>query len=113
MTTALETEGYRVSVCSSAIDAVEQIESGEQFDLIVSDIEMPQMDGYEFAEWYLQRKEEFRAPLIALTSLSGTSLESRARQAGFTRFLTKLNTQQFLSCVEELCHQRGRQGAIA
>ena len=113
VTTALETAGYQVCVCNSAVDAVDLIESGEQFDLIVSDIEMPLMDGYEFAHWYGQRNENPRTPLMALTSLSGAGLESRAQQAGFSRFLTKLNTQQFLACVQELCHQRGRQGAIA
>ncbi|WP_339911263.1 chemotaxis protein CheW [Symmachiella dynata] len=113
VTTTLETAGYHVSVCNSAVDAVEAIENGEHFDLIISDIEMPMMDGYEFAQWYQQRSDDMRAPLIALTSLSGAGLESRAQQAGFARCLTKLNTQQFLSCVQELCHQRGRQGASA
>ncbi|TWU14912.1 Chemotaxis protein CheA [Symmachiella macrocystis] len=113
VTTTLETAGYQVRVCNSAVDAVEAIENGEHFDLIISDIEMPMMDGYEFAQWYEQRCDDTRAPLIALTSLSGADLESRAQQAGFARCLTKLNTQQFLSCVQELCHQRGRQGASA
>jgi len=113
VTTTLETAGFLVRVCDSAVDAVEAIENGEHFDLIVSDIEMPMMDGYEFAQWYVQRSDDMRAPLIALTSLSGAGMESRAHQAGFSRCLTKLNTQQFLSSVQELCHQQGRQGVSA
>ena len=113
VTTTLETEGYRVRVCDSPVHAVELIEHGEQFDLIISDIEMPMMDGYEFAEWFTERPDSQSVPLIALTSLSGGNAEARAQQAGFSRFLTKLNTPQFLSCVKELSQQPEKRGAIA
>ncbi len=113
VTTVLEAEGYRVNACHAAVDAVELIESGESYDLIVSDIEMPMMDGYEFAEWFAQRPESSHTKLIALTSLSGPTLESRAAEVGFARFMTKFNAAQFLSCVKEFCHQRQPQGAIA
>lgn len=111
--TTLETEGYQTVVCDSAIEAVEMIEHGEQFDVIVSDIEMPMMDGFEFAEWFNERNHANTTPMIALTSLSGSHVETRAQEAGFARFLTKLNKAQFLNCVKELSHQSERREAIA
>jgi len=113
ITTTLKTEGYEVLVCNSAVEAVEFIEAGNNFDLIISDIEMPMMDGFEFAQWFTERPESQSTPLIALTSLSGATLEARAQQAGFARFLTKLNTKQFLGCVKELCYHSELQGASA
>ncbi|HVW01359.1 MAG TPA: hybrid sensor histidine kinase/response regulator [Planctomycetaceae bacterium] len=103
--TALETEGFRVLSASSAIEAVERLERGQRFDVIVSDIEMPMMDGFEFAEWLKEHPEVHRGPLLALTSLVDARHEERGLAAGFERYLAKFDARQLLAAINELCAQ--------
>ncbi|MCA9042562.1 MAG: hybrid sensor histidine kinase/response regulator, partial [Planctomycetaceae bacterium] len=102
VTTALESNGYRVNTQSSAVNAVEIIEHGETFDFIISDIEMPMMDGFAFAEWIRSRPDMQSTPMIALTSLSAKSDEDYATRVGFNRFLKKFNAKQLIDTIEEI-----------
>ncbi|GAB4147204.1 MAG: chemotaxis protein CheW [Planctomycetaceae bacterium] len=101
--TTLETENYIIESCDSAVSALELLEHGRRFDAIISDIEMPMMDGYEFAEWVRSNASTSEVPLIALTSLNSHSAESRAMEVGFNRFLTKFNARQLVDTISELC----------
>jgi two-component system CheB/CheR fusion protein len=67
----------------------------EQFDLVVSDIMMPGIDGMEFARALRERHGPTR-PLLALTALSSGAASEQARRAGFTAFLTKPVTRNVL-----------------
>jgi two-component system chemotaxis sensor kinase CheA len=102
VTTALETGGFRVKAADSAKKALLMLEQGEKFDLIVSDIEMPQMDGCQFATQVRQRASS-NIPMIALTALSGPDSEKRALRAGFARYLLKFNANELISTVKETC----------
>ena len=113
VTTSLESEEYNVVSATSAIQAVEMIEHGERFDLIISDLEMPMMDGYEFAEWFKERPEGKSQPMIALSSLSGSAVESRAIKSGYDCYLTKFNAQKLFTAIEELSRERANNGAHA
>lgn len=105
VTTTLETEGFRVESVENAKRALSILEHGERFDLIISDIEMPEMDGCQFA--IQVRKRAFSDfPMIALTSLTGAAHERRALQAGFSRYLVKFNAQDLLNTVNEYCSQK-------
>ncbi len=103
VTTALESQNYRVALAESAVEAIERIEHGERYDVIISDIEMPKMDGIEFARRLRARADLQSVPLIAMSSLSAAAFESRALQTGFNRCLTKFNAQQLLDTIEEFC----------
>jgi PAS domain S-box-containing protein len=67
----------------------------EQFDLVVSDIMMPGVDGMEFAR-ALRERHGAQRPLLALTALSGGPAQEQARLAGFSAFLTKPVTRNLL-----------------
>ena len=72
--------------------------------IIISDLSMPQMDGYEFLEQIreLAPEDGGDAPLIALTARSDADERQKALQAGFARFLTKpIDPDQL---VNEICH---------
>jgi two-component system, chemotaxis family, sensor kinase CheA len=101
--TNLETAGYRVTTAQSARRAVEMLERGRKFDLVISELDLPQMTGCEFAEWVRARPESAHLPLIALTGISGTLQQSLAAAAGFDRFHVKFNPQQVLTSIEDLC----------
>jgi two-component system, chemotaxis family, sensor kinase CheA len=110
VTTTLETEGYRVDALDGPLRAIQRLERGEKFDVIVSDIDMPEMDGCQFAE-HLKTRGLVTAPLIALTSMTGTGQEARILRAGFARYLVKFNAKQLLNAIEEL-HAASKRGAL-
>lgn len=111
VTTALETDGYRVLAVPSATHGVELIEAGQKYDLIISDIEMPMMDGFEFAEWYRERNEDVEIPLIALTSLWTTEHQAHGQRAGFDRYLKKFDPLELQATVQELLQIAKHRGA--
>jgi two-component system chemotaxis sensor kinase CheA len=102
VTTALETGGFRVKAVDSGKKALSMLELGEKFDLIVSDIEMPQMDGCQFAAQVRQRAFS-NIPMIALTALCGPDSEKRALGAGFARYLLKFDAKELIRTVKDVC----------
>jgi two-component system chemotaxis sensor kinase CheA len=109
--TAFETEGFRAMTAASAVEAVERLERGQRFDVIVSDIEMPMMDGFEFAGWLKEHPSFHAGPLLALTSLAGARHEARGAEVGFDRYLVKFDARQVMAAVNELCAQYESAGA--
>jgi two-component system, chemotaxis family, sensor kinase CheA len=110
VTTTLETEGYSVEALDSPQRAIQALERGAKFDIIVSDIEMPGMDGCQFAQ-AIKTRRLTEAPMIALTTLVGNGQEARMERAGFTRYLVKFNAKELLSTIDEL-YTTSVQGAL-
>ncbi|HEV2761664.1 MAG TPA: response regulator [Pyrinomonadaceae bacterium] len=80
--------GYDVVAVFSAPDALETARA-EQFDVIVSDIGMPGMNGYELAAALRGLPEYASVPLIAVTGFAMYDDRDRALASGFNAFLTK------------------------
>lgn len=112
VTTALESEGYRVRTLDSAAAVLALLESNREFELIVSDIEMPGMDGFELAAT-IRKRGWTEIPMMALTSLNCTHHEVKAKQVGFDRFQVKYNAKQFLATVAELCSKATQPAGIS
>lgn len=96
----LVAEGMEVDTAIHGEDGLAKIAAGQQFDLIVSDIEMPVMDGWEFARE--ARRRGVQTPMLALTSLSGVHYEAKARECGFDSYETKLDHSRLLRKVGAL-----------
>lgn len=94
--------GYQVATADSASMAL-QLAEERNFDLIISDIGMPQMNGYELAG-ELRRWSEYQSiPIIAVTGYSEYDDRGRALQAGFSAHLTKpIDPTQLLDLMNEL-----------
>ena len=86
MTLLLETMGMRVSVAEDGVQAVQKA-TDEQFDLILMDIKMPNMDGYEATR--ILREKGLVTPVIALTAASASDNADSYTQTDFNCFLTK------------------------
>jgi CheY-like chemotaxis protein len=84
----LQYSGYEVVTVFSAFDALNAARS-EQFEVIVSDIGMPGMSGYELAKELRTMDNYSAALMIAITGFSMYDDRERAIQAGFNAFLTK------------------------
>lgn len=94
--------GYDVVTVFSAPDALGAARE-ESFDVIVSDIGMPGMNGYELAE-ELRRLPRYDAvPLIAVTGFAMYDDRERALDSGFNAFLTKpINPMDLIDLVKRL-----------
>ncbi|MDT7604249.1 MAG: hypothetical protein QOF61_2246 [Acidobacteriota bacterium] len=98
----LQHAGYEVVTVYSGQQALAAARAAN-FDVIVSDIGMPGMNGYELAE-HLRDSDRHRiTPMIAVTGFSMYDDRDRALAAGFNAFLTKpVNPRDLISLVERL-----------
>ena len=94
--------GFEVATANSPKAAI-KLAADTPFDLVVSDIGMPEMNGYELAESLRARNEYRGTPLIAMTGYTEYDDRGRSLQAGFNAHLTKpINPSQLLNLIEEL-----------
>ncbi|BAU11077.1 multi-sensor hybrid histidine kinase [Leptolyngbya sp. NIES-3755] len=95
----LQSAGASVMTASSGIEALQKLNT--QIDLLVSDIGMPELDGYELLQQV--RAQSIFIPAIALTAYAGGSDQQRAIKAGFQAHLAKpIEPDQLLSIAASL-----------
>ncbi len=98
----LRHEGYEVVTASSALGALDAARD-EHFDVIVSDIGMPGMNGYELAGALRALPDYSAVPMIAVTGFAMYGDRERALQSGFNAFITKpLNPMALVEIIERL-----------
>ena len=102
----LKSAGYAVKTYNNGREALEALEAGEEYDLIVSDIEMPEMNGFELAERIRANKAYSSVPVIALSSHNAPAAIERGRQAGFLDFVAKFDRQGLLASISEIREQK-------
>lgn len=99
----LKSVGFFVEVAENGAEAIEKMEA-ENFDLILSDIEMPVMNGFQFIKKVREREHWKELPVIAITSLDDDKNIHRGLKAGFTDWLVKLDKQKMLNALQKfLC----------
>ncbi|MCF8115628.1 MAG: hybrid sensor histidine kinase/response regulator, partial [Desulfarculaceae bacterium] len=99
----LETAGYRVEVASDGEEAWAQVQRGG-FDLVVSDVDMPRLDGFGLSE-RLKGDQRFRdIPVVLVTSLDSEEDKLRGMQSGADAYITKGEFDQghLLGTIERL-----------
>ena len=98
----LKHAGYQVSTAASAQDAL-RLARTKSFDMVISDIGMPQMNGYELAGELRALEKYKRIPMIAVTGYSEYDDRGRAVSAGFNVHLTKpIDPAGLLNLISEL-----------
>jgi two-component system chemotaxis sensor kinase CheA len=97
----LESQGYAVVIASNGVAGLQAL-AGQRFDLIVSDIEMPEMDGWRFARAVREDLGLRSVPMLALTTLSSEQDRGRALECGFNELETKLDRESFLARTKSL-----------
>lgn len=84
----LENNGYEVTLAVDGVDALEKLANGS-FDLVVSDVEMPRMSGFELTR-RMRREEALRElPVILVTSLSSEEDRKTGVEAGADAYIVK------------------------
>lgn len=99
LTPLLTVAGYEVTTAEDASQALKMRDEGRGFDVIISDIEMPGMSGFEFAEAVRQDKRWHDTPLVALSSHTTQSDFDRGRAAGFRDYVAKFDRDQLLQTL--------------
>jgi two-component system chemotaxis sensor kinase CheA len=102
----LTTADYAVTVVDSAAAALKLREAGQMFDAIVSDIEMPEMTGLEFAAEVRRDGAWTDLPLVALTSCVSEADIARGRSAGFTDYVAKFDRDAVLNALAQVLSAR-------
>jgi len=98
----LERHGMRVVTANDGVDALEKLED-EIPDIVLLDIEMPRMDGYEFAGKLRNNPETVKTPIIMITSRGGEKHRARAIELGVNDYLGKpYQEQEMLESVRTL-----------
>jgi two-component system chemotaxis sensor kinase CheA len=97
----LRAAGYVVTTASSGHEAVGLIRSGRSFDLIVTDLQMPGMDGVALARVLRAESATAHIPLIALSAMTTPDMIERVRRAGFHDFVAKFDRQGLIAAIKE------------
>ncbi len=100
----LESAGYTVATAINGAEAVAAME-GERFDLVVSDVEMPRMNGFELTE-HIRADERWRnLPVILITGLERAEQRARGLAAGADEYIVKGSFEQsnLLEAIRRLC----------
>jgi two-component system CheB/CheR fusion protein len=87
-TMLLESEGANVTTSQSAPGALDLLAKGD-FDLVISDLTMPDMDGYEFIRAMREQENSRLVPALAVSGISRSQDIDRAIQAGFSAHVSK------------------------
>lgn len=101
LTPLLSVAGYDVTTLESPIEALNLCERGAEFDIIISDIEMPDMDGFEFAEKIKANSNWQDTPIVALSSHATQQDVSRGMEVGFTKYVAKFDRDTLLSTLSQ------------
>jgi chemosensory pili system protein ChpA (sensor histidine kinase/response regulator) len=106
----LERNGMRVITAKDGVDAVAALQD-QVPDVILLDIEMPRMDGYEVATHVRNDPRLRHVPIVMITSRVGDKHRSRAMDIGVDQYLGKpYQESDLLSAIESLVRARHGQG---
>jgi two-component system chemotaxis sensor kinase CheA len=97
----LKAAGYRVRVAGGAQEGLAALRSGQSIDVVLTDIEMPEMNGFEFAETIRGDQHLNHVPIIGLSSLVSPAAIERGRQAGFHDYVAKFDRPGLIAALKE------------
>jgi CheY-like chemotaxis protein len=100
LTSVLEEHGMVVSFAENGADAIKVLERDPGIDVVLMDVMMPGMDGYETTR-AIREKPEFKAlPIVALTAKAMKGDREKCIAAGASDYITKpVDTEQLLSLM--------------
>jgi CheY-like chemotaxis protein len=106
LSSVLERRGMEVLTATTGSEAIEMLESTPGVAIVLMDIMMPEMDGYQTME-VIRRNSAFRRlPIIALTAKAMKGDREKCLEAGASDYLAKpVNTEQLLSALRIWLHR--------
>ncbi|MBX7231818.1 MAG: chemotaxis protein CheW [Bdellovibrionales bacterium] len=99
----LKSDGHEISIANDGMEALQILESNPtKFDLIVTDIEMPRMNGFELAKSVRGNKALSAIPMLAISSKADKNYTDKGLKAGFDIYIEKLKPETLLKAVATL-----------
>ncbi|CDO58861.1 Signal transduction histidine kinase CheA [Candidatus Phaeomarinobacter ectocarpi] len=103
----LNAAGYRVTTAADPHDAFQLRDAGARFDIIVSDIEMPGMDGFDFAEAVKNDAAWGTTPIVAMSSRTSREDIQRGHAVGFSDYVAKTDRDGLIDVLRETLQNEG------
>jgi len=103
----LSAAGYQVTAVQDASEALRLRDNGVMFDAVVSDIEMPKIDGRALVRQLRAGGPWAHLPVIALTSHASPDSVTAGREAGFTDYVAKFEREALLASVKQCLAESG------
>jgi len=97
----LKAAGYAVTSAASAKEALALFEDGERFDIVVTDLDMPGMDGFDLTEAVRKNPRTAAIPVIGLSSLASPEAIERGRKVGLHDYVAKFDRQGLIAALKE------------
>ncbi len=97
----IKAAGCQVVAVGSATEALKALKSEKHFDLVVTDIEMPEMDGFALAETLRANPSTAHLPVIAITAMVSAAAIERGREVGFHDFVAKFDRTGLIAAIKE------------
>jgi two-component system, chemotaxis family, sensor kinase CheA len=101
LTPLIRAAGYQVVAVASAAQALAAIRTGPRVDLVVTDIEMPEMDGFALAAALRENANTAAVPVIGLSAMISTEAIERGRGVGFHDFVAKFDRAGLIAAIKE------------
>lgn len=103
----LKSGGYKVTSANSAEDAMRVLEASKYaFDVIISDIEMPVIDGFGFCEMCQNHPKIANIPIFAFTSAKNERIIQRGKDCGFRDIILKTDRAGLLTAIADTVKQK-------
>src|SRR6202043_1634971 len=106
LSSVLERRGMKVLTATTGSEAIELVESTPDLAIVLMDIMMPEMDGYQTMQVIRAKPRFRRLPIVALTAKAMKGDREKCLEAGASDYLAKpVNTEQLLSALRIWLHR--------
>jgi signal transduction histidine kinase/CheY-like chemotaxis protein/HPt (histidine-containing phosphotransfer) domain-containing protein len=107
----LEKMGYRADVAGNGIEAIQAVER-QTYDLILMDVQMPEMDGLEATRQIVSREPHDRPRIVAMTADAMQGDREKCIEAGMDEYLTKpIRTGELVAAIQRVSRREGSHGS--
>ena len=100
----LEAQGYEVRIAVDGVEALEQLRGGPLVDLVITDVQMPRLDGFGLLEEMKKDSRLARVPVIVVTSMGKREDQERGLALGADAYIVKrkFDHQDLLATIQQI-----------
>jgi two-component system chemotaxis sensor kinase CheA len=97
----LQAAGFDVTTAGSGAEALAHVDGGGALDIVITDIEMPEMDGFALTQALRKHPRGAELPVIGLSSIVSAEAIARGREVGFHDYVAKFDRQGLIAALKE------------